>query len=513
MPQRPERTSRQPPDGYIPLDEAFLGILECFEELEGVPLEERMGLLPGQVDAWELHRRGKAEEPHVPEAAGPAYVRRFGVPEGVSPKDGSGMDASLAAEELVPRSPKSYRPSSQLPPKLPRLPNKEQLEALNEDFEFKPELISVHERCLVKADRWLMEKIKSGVIKMAGDLALNVNNGPVAIEFGAQEISREDIWDEFFIYNYSDGTAKNERKPIQMNSLRPVVGVGRYTNCRVFKEDLCREAGNLDFSSNSDVVVRFYPSIRFFEDSGAYKICKIWWKDKEYVVDLTGRERVERGLLALAVMLKYSGKPVAHYLLYNLAGRGTETKKQTAAARESAEKLRQEVLPLARDLLNETEDLTSLHLGLEKILCQKGREDVVLKSWADWNQKTTGRPRKPRTSVAFDGISKNNKATLDAVLKDGIDERTGRVVDGVLPVDLAAYFRDRLNYSAGSAWLRVAEDQINWTIRLREPFGYKEMRKAMIAGIPSVGFAVAATFDVVEEFKFKRAHDTGRKDQ
>ncbi|CAH2603765.1 conserved protein of unknown function [Rhodovastum atsumiense] len=152
----------------IQLDDAYRWVLACFEEVDEVEPDMRLGRLPGQVEF--------DEPPATPVATGPEYSRRFAPAAATMPQRVGGPPP------VLPR------------PRTPRVPNAGMLEAMLQD-RGQGQAQTDAEARVCRVHDWLLQVLRAGQISATARGWIQSSNDLPAVECGTPVIVLPKWWD------------------------------------------------------------------------------------------------------------------------------------------------------------------------------------------------------------------------------------------------------------------------------------------------------------------------------
>jgi hypothetical protein len=132
--------------------------------------------------------------------------------------------------------------------------------------------------------------------------------------------------------------------------------------------------------------------------------CTIKWRGSNTTISLRNKERINRAMRSFSILTRNPNQEISHYLLETQAGRGTDTRMQSPAIREKAQRLAEKIRPLAAKLYLAHIPLYEAHKRLDEVLSDDGYEGENLRAWASWSpyytRKIDGTAVKPSDAHA-----------------------------------------------------------------------------------------------------------------
>jgi hypothetical protein len=349
MPTTSRGGPRAQPDLHlIRLDHAFRWVLACIEEVDEVDPTSRLGLLPGQSEP--------INPPPRPVLTGPEFEQ---------------FKSAVMPHRLS------------LPPPLP--PQAKLWPVPDTDF-LKAMLLhrqnqgSQAENGVLRACRvhdWLLKAFGDQRLDAWAEAWIEPRDGSCAICLGSGRPIEPLMWGRLLIdYERAMAVSPDDDHHEELG----VTIVGRL----VFHEILvCSRNLGEEFKTIERTQLPIAVNFTVGEDGDDN--CEISWEGRSIAVKLKGRERVNRAMRALAILLRNPDRGIAYQLLDGFMHRDSDTKKQSEEDRKATRDLRQEIKPYSEKLFRQTISLDAAHHKLDVILANKKHEGTSLRVWAEWS--------------------------------------------------------------------------------------------------------------------------------
>ncbi|MGE4480829.1 hypothetical protein [Acidocella sp.] len=406
------RTKSEPvypqPVRPIRLDQAFRWVLAWFEDKDEVPVQQCLGLLPGQDEAMDL--------PPAPAATGPGYARRFKPAQMPSRRDGS-------FKSPVPIA------------RTPRVPDFEQLTVLLHDREHGNGASSQAELRVCAVHDWLQRIIWTEGTATTAETSIERRNGAGSVRRGRTPIAAQ-TWMRMNI-SYADAEAECIDDDYEVPDDALLIGRPVYKEIELDQDQLYR-ALCAEFRSERPLDIHV-------TDMDGQKKCEVWWRGRVYSFDLGNRaERKERAMRSFEILIQNSGIDISYWLLDLLAGRDVDTGVQSPKARKLKIELAARIRPISQSLYGRQISIFDAHKQLDDVLSEEKYEGHNLWSWATWSpgyeksNSHTGVSPTPAYKTVAENVQKS--------LQEGEKLIAERVSD-----EAAAYLRTRLRRGPISA--------------------------------------------------------------